>query len=300
MPYLIGTDEAGYAPNLGPLVISATAWEVDRRVDDDRLYEIVEEVVCVLPRDAHASRVAWADSKVLYSPGLGLAALERGMLAALGLIDQLPVDWRALWQTLDGEMAGQLESVPWHIGFNSDLPVSADLSEIEPLVAALKAGLAAAGIRLIAIASKAVFPDEFNRLVERDGNKAEVLSRLTLELDRANVRAAGSRLQASAMRQARRAKPLRPPAANAILRDARRSPRGRSDRERLCLGTEAIADRGSVSHGLRELSASGLGVDGLQISPRGSDAGIQSLLVSAPAGAAAHCRLSGRCAAVLG
>jgi ribonuclease HIII len=56
------------------------------------------------------------------------------------------------------------------------------LSEIEPLVVAVKAGLATAGIRLIAIASKAVFPDEFNRLVERDGNKAEVLSRLTLEL----------------------------------------------------------------------------------------------------------------------
>ena len=95
MPYLIGTDEAGYAPNLGPLVISATAWEIDRRVDDDRLYEIVENVVCVLPRDAHAGRVAWADSKVLYNPGLGLSALERGMLAALGLIDCLPADWRA-------------------------------------------------------------------------------------------------------------------------------------------------------------------------------------------------------------
>lgn len=29
MPYLIGTDEAGYGPNLGPLVISATVWHVD-------------------------------------------------------------------------------------------------------------------------------------------------------------------------------------------------------------------------------------------------------------------------------
>src|SRR5215203_3406446 len=29
MPYLIGTDEAGYAPNLGPLVVTATVWHVD-------------------------------------------------------------------------------------------------------------------------------------------------------------------------------------------------------------------------------------------------------------------------------
>ena len=29
MAYLIGTDEAGYGPNLGPLVVSATVWRVD-------------------------------------------------------------------------------------------------------------------------------------------------------------------------------------------------------------------------------------------------------------------------------
>ena len=28
MSYLIGTDEAGYGPNLGPLVISASVWHV--------------------------------------------------------------------------------------------------------------------------------------------------------------------------------------------------------------------------------------------------------------------------------
>jgi hypothetical protein len=182
MTLLIGTDEAGYAPNLGPLVISATAWEIDDRIDDDRLYDLVGDAVCVLPRDGHATRVAWADSKVLYSPGAGLSALERGMLAALSLIDRRPSDWRSLWQTLDGETCERLEHVPWHIGFNAELPIAADLSELEPLVAALSETLGAAGIRLIAIASKAVFPNEFNRLVDGQGNKAEVLSRLTLEL----------------------------------------------------------------------------------------------------------------------
>jgi hypothetical protein len=182
MTLLIGTDEAGYAPNLGPLVISATTWEIDDRIDDDRLYNLVDEAVCVLPRDAHETRVAWADSKVLYSPGVGLSALERGILAALSLVEQRPGDWRSLWQTLDGEACERLEHVPWHIGFNAELPIAADLAELEPLVAAVGDALDAAGIRLIAIASKAVFPDEFNRLVDGHGNKAEVLSRLTLEL----------------------------------------------------------------------------------------------------------------------
>ena len=31
MTLVIGTDEAGYGPNLGPLVVAATAWRVDRK-----------------------------------------------------------------------------------------------------------------------------------------------------------------------------------------------------------------------------------------------------------------------------
>ncbi len=32
--FVIGTDEAGYGPNLGPLVISATLWETPDELDD--------------------------------------------------------------------------------------------------------------------------------------------------------------------------------------------------------------------------------------------------------------------------
>ena len=34
MTLLIGTDEAGYGPNLGPLVVAATAWRVDTPAED--------------------------------------------------------------------------------------------------------------------------------------------------------------------------------------------------------------------------------------------------------------------------
>ena len=58
----------------------------------------------------------------------------------------------------------------------------AALDDIESLVPAVSAGLAKAGVRLLAIYSRAVFPEQFNHLSETHGNKAEVLSRLTLEL----------------------------------------------------------------------------------------------------------------------
>jgi ribonuclease HII len=182
MPFLIGTDEAGYAPNLGPLVISATVWEVAADWLDDKLYKPLKKVVCNGAAKAHAARVAWADSKALYSPSLGLSVLERGVLAALALCAVNPIDWRALWHALDPRLTGELDSMPWHIGFNSPLPLAAALDDIESLVPAVSAGLAKAGVRLLAIYSRAVFPEQFNHLAEAHGNKAEVLSRLTLEL----------------------------------------------------------------------------------------------------------------------
>ena len=83
MPFVIGTDKAGYAPNLGPLVVSATLWEVAAEIADDRLYKPLRKVVCEAPSKANGRRIASADSKILYTAGKGLATLERGMLAAL-------------------------------------------------------------------------------------------------------------------------------------------------------------------------------------------------------------------------
>ncbi len=64
MPYLIGTDEAGYGPNLGPLVISATLWQVPDGVQGDDLFELLCGAVAPRPVAAGKSaedRVAIAD-----------------------------------------------------------------------------------------------------------------------------------------------------------------------------------------------------------------------------------------------
>jgi hypothetical protein len=45
MGYLIGTDEAGYGPNLGPLVISATVWSAPDGVGGDDLFERLRGVI---------------------------------------------------------------------------------------------------------------------------------------------------------------------------------------------------------------------------------------------------------------
>jgi len=94
MPYLLGTDEAGYGPNLGPLVISASVWEVRGGVQGDDLYQRLRSVIVPTPARNKGARtdlsLAIGDSKILYQPGNGLALLERGLWAVWSLLDRRP------------------------------------------------------------------------------------------------------------------------------------------------------------------------------------------------------------------
>jgi hypothetical protein len=183
MPYLIGTDEAGYGPNLGPLVVSASVWWVAEPTTGYDLYKRLRTVVGKSASAKGASRrVAIADSKALYSPALGLSALERGVLAALGLIDRCPGDWLDVWQMLDAASLDHLPTMPWHHDYDLRLPLVADPADLADLVPKLRRGFERAGVRLVALESRAVFPERFNLSAEQLGNKSETLSKTTLAL----------------------------------------------------------------------------------------------------------------------
>ncbi|MHC4179075.1 MAG: hypothetical protein ACYSWU_16300 [Planctomycetota bacterium] len=185
MHYLIGTDEAGYGPNLGPLVISATLWQVPTGTDGEELYERLAGVIVPAPEKAArdpATRVAMADSKVLYRAGKGLRQLERGLWAALALVDRWPETWAEVWHTLAPEAADDLRAIPWYAEYDSPVPLEVDPDELQSLVPALRSGLAAADVRLLGLRSRAVFPRQYNELVVRHGSKGAALSHLTLEL----------------------------------------------------------------------------------------------------------------------
>src|SRR4051812_22848924 len=81
MHWLIGIDEAGYGPNLGPLVQAAVA----ARVPDgcDCLWSLLADAVC-RAGDAAGGRVVIDDSKLVHGGPGGLAALELGVLTVTG------------------------------------------------------------------------------------------------------------------------------------------------------------------------------------------------------------------------
>jgi ribonuclease HII len=180
--FLIGTDEAGYGPNLGPLVITATVWRVpDEEAAAADLYRLLRGGVARrAPRAGPPRRAVIADSKAIYSPQHGLALLETGVLALLGAAGARPDGWRACWDLLTGDSAAG-PSGPWYDGYDVALPVAADAATVARQAARLSRALAAADVTIAQVRSRAVFPAEFNRRVAAD-NKATALSELTLEL----------------------------------------------------------------------------------------------------------------------
>lgn len=181
MGYIIGTDEAGYGPNLGPLVIAATLWHVPGERRDDALYEKLRDAVTDDPA-SEDERIVVADSKRVYRPGHGLGGLERGVLAALAAWCSVPLDWDGIWHVLAPDAPQALSGQPWFCNYRCDLPVAIDRTLLAAPCEKLLKTLASQNIRLVRQRARAVFPREFNAQISGGRNKAELLSQTTLAL----------------------------------------------------------------------------------------------------------------------
>jgi hypothetical protein len=191
MRYLLGTDEAGYGPNLGPLVVAASAWELPDDLSPENLYEALAEVVCREKADAGHGRLAIADSKQLYQAGGSLAALERGVLAMLSLLGRSVATWCDCWPTLQRSKAESCVAVsrcdPWHDGYDEPLPLAVTAEELATCSQVLADGCRSRGVRLVELKADVLSPRRFNDELVEYGNKAEVLSLTTLQLARSLV-----------------------------------------------------------------------------------------------------------------
>lgn len=186
--FLIGTDEAGYGPPLGPLVVAATVWEIPDdglEPSDVNLYERLRHCICRTAKRGTRTpprRVAFADSKSLYNPAQGLSQLEQGVLIALSTLDQQPATWHEAWDCFCPQGTDGGDAAPWHADYESRLPLAAETKEIDRLAGKLRKGFERSGVRLRAMAGRAVFPERFNDRLEVHGNKSNALSAITLEL----------------------------------------------------------------------------------------------------------------------
>ena len=180
MTILIGTDEAGYGPNLGPLVISTSVWRVPDGTDDAQLYDLLRHTV--RPAADSDEHLPIADSKQLYAPGRGLALLEQAVLKAVATLGHSPRTWQAIWPVLAPCAAASFGDIAWYAGFDRPLPVDSSADLLDRWQLRFTEGLQAAGVELLGLQSFVSCAARFNRLLEAHDSKGAALSHETLQL----------------------------------------------------------------------------------------------------------------------
>jgi hypothetical protein len=185
MPWIIGIDEAGYGPNLGPLVMTSVACRVPEVHQEADLWHLLRPVVR-RAEDKDDGRLLVADSKVVYSSTRGLLALENGVLAALapcGKNDDASLRAYLDWLCPAGTV--ELRTEPWFSGKQA-LPVVADVEGCNTAAARLLEACHDNGILWARVRSVVVCPTRFNRLVDEWGSKGAVLGQGLTELVQCN------------------------------------------------------------------------------------------------------------------
>ncbi len=175
MTWLIGIDEAGYGPNLGPLVLTLIACRVPEEGETD-LWQRLRE--CIRRHDDEADgRLVVADSKQVYSTARGLGELEATALAALGGFCADTGTLHRLLESIAGEHLHELRAEAWYAG-ETPLPTQAQAIAAQRLREASAAAQVHWGYCRCAV----VCPPRFNELVERWDSKAVVTGLALVQL----------------------------------------------------------------------------------------------------------------------
>lgn len=191
MSLLIATDEAGYGPRLGPLVVVATAWQVAPATAITAAHDRLAEPVVIEP----LGELRVDDSKRVFqrkaATSKAVSSTVRGGLPApLHLLCDAAADWISapppsedlggwLQQIAPADVTG-LSQQPWfaELGPRRNPPCQQAAAARQRLIAHWSAG----ELQLVGISARVIDAARFNQWLDRFGNKAELLSHTTCAL----------------------------------------------------------------------------------------------------------------------
>jgi ribonuclease HII len=183
--WLVGIDEAGYGPNLGPLVMTSVACRLPKARRGVDLWKELRRAVRRHGEDDDG-RLLVADSKQVYSPARGLGPLERGSLGTVGRQGAPPGSILAHYvEWICPNHHAELRSEPWFTG-QTGLPLHVEQGELETAAEAFAKACTRRDITWGLVRGVVVCPARFNGLADKWGTKAAVLGLGLAELLKAH------------------------------------------------------------------------------------------------------------------
>lgn len=208
MAVLVGIDEAGYGPILGPLVVSSVAFSVPDNLLKADMWSVLSRAVAKRKRNL-AGRLLITDSKRAYSKSAGIAHLRKTVHAAVLCLAKSPPDNPAtageLLEVLCPGYAEKLSGYPWYEDL-AGRDLGGEAGDIEIASTVLENTFSANGIQLVDMTCNCLDVGYYNRMVSAVDNKASVLfTAVSTLIKRAFDRAgAGENLQIIVDRQSGR------------------------------------------------------------------------------------------------
>lgn len=181
MAVLVGIDEAGYGPLLGPLVVSSCAFSLPGEMLEKNLWQVLKKSVSPARRNLRG-RLLITDSKKAHNKTDKIKHLERSALACFKCLSKDITTAGELIDEFCPDHLSRLIAYDWYREIETKKLISACPKDIEIAAGVFKSDMDRNSIRFLGFQGRCLDAGYYNQMVEKVQNKATVLFTAACEL----------------------------------------------------------------------------------------------------------------------